>query len=133
LGDHPEHLVRLVSGDGRRKVVIANASMMRRQRCASLGSSWNWPGWLAFAWMPRLLRAEQRLRQDLAEVGLAWLRGGNVFMLRYALARSGADAAFRDLLAADALVYAESLFLSFRRMPGVGADDQPRRTPARRG
>jgi hypothetical protein len=36
LGDHPEHLVRLVSDDGRRKVVIANASMMRRQRCAAL-------------------------------------------------------------------------------------------------
>jgi hypothetical protein len=35
-----------------------------------------------------------------------WLRGGNVFMLRYALFRRGADIVFRDLLAADALVYA---------------------------
>ncbi len=37
---------------------------------------------------------------------MAWLTGGNVFILRYALSRSGADAAFGDLLAADALVYA---------------------------
>jgi dipeptidase E len=43
---------------------------------------------------------EQRLRRDLAGACLAWLRGGNVFMLRYALYRSGADAVFRELLAA---------------------------------
>lgn len=49
---------------------------------------------------------EQHLRHDLAEVGMVWLRGGNVFMLRYALYRSGADGAFRELLAADRLVYA---------------------------
>jgi len=49
---------------------------------------------------------QQRLRQDLSGIGLAWLRGGNTFMLRYALHRSGADEVFRDLLAADALVYA---------------------------
>ena len=49
---------------------------------------------------------EQRLRRDLARVDLAWLRDGNVFMLRFALFRSGGDVVFRDLLAADALVYA---------------------------
>ena len=37
---------------------------------------------------------------------MAWLRGGNTFMLRYALYRCGADAMLRELLAADALVYA---------------------------
>jgi dipeptidase E len=46
------------------------------------------------------------LRRDLAGVGLAWLRGGNVFMLRFALFRSAGDVVFRDLLAEDALVYA---------------------------
>jgi dipeptidase E len=49
---------------------------------------------------------EQRLRRDLGGTCLAWLWGGNVFMLRYALFRSGGDVIFRDLLAADALVYA---------------------------
>lgn len=47
-----------------------------------------------------------RLRHDLAGLALTWVRGGNVFMLRYALRRSGGDAVFRDLLAQDALVYA---------------------------
>jgi len=32
---------------------------------------------------------EQRLRRVLAWVSLAWLRGGDVFMLRYALRRGG--------------------------------------------
>ena len=38
---------------------------------------------------------EQRLRRDLGGFRLAWLRGGNVFMLRYALFRSGGDVIFR--------------------------------------
>jgi dipeptidase E len=42
---------------------------------------------------------QQRLRRDLAGVCMAWLRGGNTFMLRYALDRSGADTVFRELLA----------------------------------
>jgi dipeptidase E len=41
----------------------------------------------------------------LSRYGLVWLRGGNIFMLRYALHRSGADAALRGLLRRDALVY----------------------------
>jgi Peptidase family S51 len=44
-------------------------------------------------------------RGRLGRYGLVWLRGGNVFMLRYALHRSGADAALRRRLRRDALVY----------------------------
>ncbi len=112
LGDHPEHLADLVGNDGRRAVVIANAMDdappdVRRSgtelELAALAD-------LGFDAAELDLRGyfdqEQRLRHDLAGVGLAWLRGGNVFMLRYALSRSGADTVFRDLLAADALVYA---------------------------
>ncbi|MDQ5819888.1 MAG: peptidase E [Actinomycetota bacterium] len=50
--------------------------------------------------------APGRLAADLARFGLVWLRGGNTFMLRHALAESGADALLTDLLARDALVYA---------------------------
>jgi dipeptidase E len=49
---------------------------------------------------------QERIRGDLAGVALAWLRGGNVFMLRYALRRSGGHTVFCSLLARDALVYA---------------------------
>ena len=112
MGDHPEHLTALVGADGRRAVVIANAmddapDDMRRagveRELAALGD-------LGLDAAELDLREyfgdEARLRRDLAGVALAWLRGGNVFMLRYAMRRSGADAAFRDLLADDALVYA---------------------------
>lgn len=112
MGDHPEHLAALVGKDGRRAVVIANAMDdappdVRRAgvelELAALAD-------LGFDAAELDLRGyfdqEQRLRHDLDGVCLAWLRGGNVFMLRYALFRSGADTVFRDLLAADALVYA---------------------------
>jgi dipeptidase E len=112
MGDHPEHLAALVGKDGRRAVVIANAMDdappdVRRAgvelELAALAD-------LGFDAAELDLRGyfdqEQRLRHDLDGLCLAWLRGGNVFMLRYALYRSGADTAFGDLLAADALVYA---------------------------
>lgn len=112
MGDDPEYLKALVGQDRRRAVVIANAMD-------------DAPGDIRRAGVERELAAlrelgygaaeldlrdyfddEARLRRDLASVTLAWLRGGNVFMLRYALRHSGADNAFRDLLAHDALVYA---------------------------
>jgi dipeptidase E len=112
IGDHPEVLTALVGGDSRRTVVIANAmddapedirqAGVERERAAL--------GQLGFDAAELDLRDyfddERRLRRELAAVALAWLRGGNVFMLRYALRRSGGDAVFRDLLARDSLVYA---------------------------
>lgn len=46
-----------------------------------------------------------RLAAELRRCGVVWLRGGNVFMLRYALARSGADVELIRLLHDDAIVY----------------------------
>ncbi len=46
-----------------------------------------------------------RFATDLVGFQLLWVRGGNVFVLRHALARSRGDDAVRDLLARDALVY----------------------------
>lgn len=112
MGDHPEHLVALVGRDGRRSVVIANAMddappdvrragvELELAALADLGVG------AAELDLRGYFGQQQHLRQDLAGVSLAWLRGGNTFMLRYALDRSGADTAFRELLAADALVYA---------------------------
>jgi dipeptidase E len=112
MGDHPEHLRTLVGEDDRGAVVIANAldhvpaeardSRVKRELAALAD--------LGFGAVELDLRnyfgQQQWLRHDLGEVSMAWLTGGNVFMLRYALSRSGADEAFHDLLAADALVYA---------------------------
>ena len=44
--------------------------------------------------------------QLLAAHRLLWVRGGNTFVLRVALARAGADSVLSDLLGRDALVYA---------------------------
>lgn len=112
MGDHPEHLVAMVGGDGRHSVVIANAMDDAPPDARRAGVD------LELAALAHLglgaaevdLRGyfgqQQRLRQDLAGVSMAWLRGGNTFMLRHALHRSGADTIFRELLAANALVYA---------------------------
>jgi dipeptidase E len=112
MGDHPEHLMALAGETGRRAVVIANAmdpapAGVRRsaveRELAELAS-------LGFHAVELDLRDyfgdQRRLGEDLGGADLAWLRGGNTFMLRYALRRSGGDAVFTDLLAADALVYA---------------------------
>jgi dipeptidase E len=112
LGDHPEHLVALAGGDGRRGVVIASAmdAAPPDVRRASVELELAALADLGLGAAELDLRGsfgdQQRLRQDLAGVSMAWLRGGNTFMLRYALDRSGAGTVFRDLLAANALVYA---------------------------
>jgi len=112
MGDHPEHLLALIGADGRHAVVIANAMddappELRRAgverelaALADLGLD------AAELDLRGYFGQQQRLRGELARAGLAWLRGGNTFMLRYALSRSGADTVFGELLAADALVYA---------------------------
>lgn len=47
-----------------------------------------------------------RLVDELTAYDALWVRGGNVFTLRHALARSGGDEAVRALLGADTLAYA---------------------------
>lgn len=112
IGDHPEHLTALVGEDDRRAVVIANAlddapadvrrSGAERELAALAGLGFD----AAELDLRDYFGQDQRLGQDLGGTALAWLRGGNAFMLCYALYRSGGDAALGDLLAGDALVYA---------------------------
>lgn len=112
MGDHPEHLAALVGDDNRRTVVIGNAMDDAPEdiRDAGVERELAALGRLGFAAAELDLRDyfddQQRLRNELAGVALAWLRGGNAFMLRYALRRSGGDTVLCDLLARDALVYA---------------------------
>jgi dipeptidase E len=113
LGDHPERLVDLARGR-RRAIVVANAidGEGAAERAARVEAEIAALAGVGLAATELDLRDHfadprpARLVAKLAGVGVVWLRGGNVFLLRYALARSGADAALRRLLAADALVYA---------------------------
>lgn len=109
LGEHPEVLSAMVRGDRRGWVVLNaldGADPERRaleadrqvRAMASLG-----------------LHAEELDLRDLepdaaagavGEPDFVWVRGGNVFTLRMAMARSGFDALVVEGLAADRWVYA---------------------------
>ncbi len=52
------------------------------------------------------LRAGREAVDQFPEADVIWVRGGNVFVLRRALADSGADAVILDLLNRDDVVYA---------------------------
>ena len=101
LGDHPDRLLTLLHQPaGCDVAVIANAvdALSGAERSAAVRQE-------AGALVGLGLRPSD-IAAELRRFPLVWLRGGNVFMLRHALARSGADAALVDLLSRDALVYA---------------------------
>ena len=112
MGDHAERLGGLAGADGRRAVVIANAlddaPASVRQEAVELEQAAL--AELGFTAIELDLRdyfgRGQHLNRELADAALAWVRGGNVFLLRHALFLSGAQAVLRQLLADDALVYA---------------------------
>ncbi|HEY0239645.1 MAG TPA: Type 1 glutamine amidotransferase-like domain-containing protein [Friedmanniella sp.] len=109
LGDHPERLTRLVRG-ARRGWVIANALDGADEERRDVDTSRQIDGLASVG----LEAAELDLRTlDPANVEEAfgrpdfvWVRGGNVFTLRMALARSGADRLVVEGLATDRFVYA---------------------------
>jgi len=97
VGDHPEQLAALVGAGSRRTVVIANAmdDAPQEARRSGVGRELVALTGLGFDVVELDLRDyfgdEEGLRRDLAGIGLAWLRGGNVFMLRHALHRTDHD------------------------------------------
>lgn len=111
MGDHPEHLVDLVDDAGD-ALVIANAidSAPAEIRAEGVDRELTALRSLGIAATELDLRDyfdhPDQLRDRVNRRALVWLRGGNVFMLRYALARTGADVLLADLLESDALVYA---------------------------
>jgi dipeptidase E len=107
MGDHPERLLELL-GSGRRAAVIANAIDNADPQTRREGVERELEALGALGLEPREvdLREHFGSTPDLRGYDLVWLRGGNVFLLRYALAASGADTLLVDLLRTDSLVYA---------------------------
>jgi len=111
MGDRPEHLVELLDAPGP-VAVIANAldgasDDVRREgverelgALAELGLD------AEELDLREYFGARERLAAELPRYRLVWVRGGNTFMLRHALAVSGADKILAGLLAQDSLVYA---------------------------
>ena len=111
MGDHPELLVQL-AGEGARFAVIAHAmddapEDVRRQGVDQELLALTDLGFRAAEVDLRdYFGGGPALGEALAGYDGLWVRGGNVFVLRHALQRSGADALITDALARDAFVYA---------------------------
>ncbi|MFC4910680.1 Type 1 glutamine amidotransferase-like domain-containing protein [Actinomadura gamaensis] len=111
LGDRPDRLLELC-GDRREVAVIADAldggsedarsEGVHREiaALAELGFAAGEIDLRKFAGRP------EELADALGRFPVMWVRGGNVFALRYAMARSGADAIITRLVREDAVVYA---------------------------
>ena len=110
MGDHPERLVALLDPPGP-AAVIANAIDQAEagERLEGVQRELDALAELGIDAEDLDLRdyfgAADRLAADLAGYRLVWVRGGNTFVLRHALAESGADEILTSLVARDALVY----------------------------
>jgi dipeptidase E len=116
IGDHPEELLRLL-GDGRRVAVIANAIDGAFDGVSSADVRADGVRLEVDALSALGVRAdevdlrdyfdgERHVADTMAVYDGLWVRGGNAFVLRAAMARSGADTAIRELVEGDAIVYA---------------------------
>lgn len=114
IGDHPEHLLGLLASPaGARTAVIANAvdALPDADRRAAVEHEIQALSALGLRPVEVDLRAffdqdPGRVAAELRAFPLLWVRGGNVFVLRHALARSGADGAITELVRQDAIAYA---------------------------
>jgi dipeptidase E len=110
LGDHPEHLVRL-AGAGARVAVVANSidgapADVRRDGVQRELDDLTGLGLRPHELDLRDLATAGEVRAALDDVAAVWVRGGNTFVLRVAMRRSGADSVLTDAVRRDSLVYA---------------------------
>ncbi|MFJ3581783.1 Type 1 glutamine amidotransferase-like domain-containing protein [Streptomyces sp. NPDC090127] len=114
-GDHPDQLLALLGSSGRpaRVAVIANAvdALPAAEREAAVEREIDALTALGLEPVELDLRtffdqSPDQVAAVLERFPMVWVRGGNVFVLRHALARSGADRALVELVQRDALVYA---------------------------
>lgn len=110
IGDHPERLVGLLEAPGP-VAVIANAIDGASEQIRREGVELEVRALVELGLHAEDLDlrdyfdASDRLGAALERYRLVWVRGGNTFMLRHALAASGGDELLTDLVARDALVY----------------------------
>jgi dipeptidase E len=109
LGDHPERLVGLLPASPR-VAVIANSiddepAPLRREKVAA-ELDWLTELGLRVEELDLRLCTGEDVRARLTQYDGVWVRGGNVFVLRVAMARSGADMVLPELIRSKKLVYA---------------------------
>jgi dipeptidase E len=109
LGEHPEHLLELIDRAGPVAVLahaMDGAPAERRRAAVQLEIDALASIGLQAVELDLRLGDPARVAERLAEHPALWLRGGNAFVLRAALAATGADAAIVELVRGDQLVYA---------------------------
>jgi dipeptidase E len=110
LGNHPDRLVSL-AGPRARVAIVMNALdnfpgerekwyAVQRESLEALGFTADELD------LRKYFGAPTGLARALDDKGLLWINGGNSFLLRRAMSRSGFDSIVPQLLAADRLVYA---------------------------
>lgn len=114
MGRCPERLMELTRGR-RRAVVIANATDVYPPDGRTEGVDRELSSLADLGFEPTELDlrsyfdghrpGDRTIAEELQEYDLVWIRGGDVFTLRYSLSRSGGDAALSHLLATDAVAY----------------------------
>jgi dipeptidase E len=111
LGDHPEHLLALIDKPGA-VGVIANAVDGAPSEVRVAGVQYEVDALASLGLVAEELDLRDyvddhaAIETRLSAYPALWLRGGNAFVLRAAMARSGADRAIVELLRRDAVVYA---------------------------
>jgi dipeptidase E len=111
IGDQPDRLVELARGLPT-AAVVANAcdGQVPAERADSVAREMGALRELGFVVDEVDLRdfvgQGDELGRRLAEVGVVWVRGGNVFTLRQAIWRAEADTVIRELVTSDAVAYA---------------------------
>jgi dipeptidase E len=111
MGNRSDQLLGL-AGPGRRVAVIANAMDPQPAEERVSGVQREFGALKELGFDPEELDLRDyflnpgSLCATLRRYDVVWLRGGNGFSLRYALARSGGDTQIRTLLEDDAIVYA---------------------------
>ncbi len=114
LGDNPDRLVGLLGDSGPGEVaVIADAMDSAPEEIRRAAVEREIGALAELGFRPRELDLRDFFGRPAADVAAAlaafpavWVRGGNAFMLRYAMARSGADEALVGRLRQDTIVYA---------------------------
>jgi dipeptidase E len=110
LGNHPERLVSLAGARSRAAVIMNALDNFPHERERWFAGQKEALQNLGFIVGELDLReyfgAPGELARALDDKGLMWINGGNTFLLRRAMSRSGFDAIVRQLLGADRLVYA---------------------------
>jgi dipeptidase E len=111
LGDKTDQLLALL-GDGRKTAVIANATDNADEKTQAVKINKELDQLEALGLRPVQIDLRDyfdkasELQEKLTEFDLIWVRGGNAFLLRKAMKRSGFDRVTTRLLNEDKLVYA---------------------------